>query len=330
MSSGRLTVPILHIWNHGDINTCGSPPVACPMRDGTTVTMGITDCIHEPMRQAIAAQGPTSKSKNLPLCVDSDAGPGLQRARRHRHGRPGEHRPGDAGGLPRPRSWTGCTPASPTRSRRRPAALGPDTCGSACATSVTVPAVGGRRHMTETADATGGARRVALVANTDFYVGPPLARVLAARGHDLVVGDPQDGLVDELEAMGAAVEVVDGVKDLSDPAASERLVAAGLARFGRIDAAARVLRARGHRPVPAVDDRGPAQGRRRMPRGAVPLPQGGGAADGRAGRRPGARRHERVGREGDSGRAALLVGARGREPSRAQRRRRDRAQRTCR
>src|SRR5215218_4603508 len=84
---------------------------------------------------------------------------------------------------------------------------------------------------------TGGARRVALVANTDFYVGPPLARILAARGHDLVVGDPQPGLVDELEAAGAAVEVVTDVKDLSDPAASERLVAAGLERFGRIDAA---------------------------------------------------------------------------------------------
>ena len=81
-------------------------------------------------------------------------------------------------------------------------------------------------------------RRVALVANTDFYVGPPLARLLAARGHDLVIGDPQDGMVDELEALGAAVAVVDGVNDLSDPAASERLVAAGLERFGRIDSAA--------------------------------------------------------------------------------------------
>jgi hypothetical protein len=75
VSSGRLTVPIMHIWNHGDQNTCGSPPVACPMRDGTTVTMGYTDCIHEPLRQAIAAQGPTSKSRNLPVCVDNDGTP---------------------------------------------------------------------------------------------------------------------------------------------------------------------------------------------------------------------------------------------------------------
>jgi NAD(P)-dependent dehydrogenase (short-subunit alcohol dehydrogenase family) len=88
--------------------------------------------------------------------------------------------------------------------------------------------------MTENPDP----RRVALVANTDFYVGPPIARLLAERGHDLVIGDPQAGLVEELEALGATVEVVNDVKDLADPSASERLVAAGLERFGHIDAAA--------------------------------------------------------------------------------------------
>jgi NAD(P)-dependent dehydrogenase (short-subunit alcohol dehydrogenase family) len=81
-------------------------------------------------------------------------------------------------------------------------------------------------------------RRVALVANTSFYVGPPLARLLAERGHDLVIGDPADGLVDELEAAGAAVEVVEGVADLADPGASQRLVEAAIQRFGRIDSAA--------------------------------------------------------------------------------------------
>lgn len=80
-------------------------------------------------------------------------------------------------------------------------------------------------------------RRVALVANTQFYVGPPIARLLAERGHDLVVGDPHDGLVAELESTGAAVEVVTGVADLSDAASSSRLVDAALDRFGRIDAA---------------------------------------------------------------------------------------------
>ena len=81
------------------------------------------------------------------------------------------------------------------------------------------------------------ARRVALVANTSFYVGPPLARLLAAAGHDLVVGDPEDGLVDQLEAAGATVEAVTDVWDLADPASSRRLVDAGLERFGRLDSA---------------------------------------------------------------------------------------------
>ncbi len=75
VTSGRLTVPILHIWNHGDQNTCGAPPVTCPLRDGSSVTLGYTDCIHEPMRLAIAAEGPNSMSKNLPVCVDLDAVP---------------------------------------------------------------------------------------------------------------------------------------------------------------------------------------------------------------------------------------------------------------
>jgi hypothetical protein len=74
VSSGRLTVPIMHIWNHADQNTCGAPPVACPMRDGSTTTMGYTDCIHEPMRRAIAAEGPTSRSHNLPVCVTPNGG----------------------------------------------------------------------------------------------------------------------------------------------------------------------------------------------------------------------------------------------------------------
>jgi NAD(P)-dependent dehydrogenase (short-subunit alcohol dehydrogenase family) len=77
-------------------------------------------------------------------------------------------------------------------------------------------------------------RRIAVVSDAAAYVGPDLARVLAARGHDLVVGDPADGLVAELEGLGAAVEVVAGVRDLAAPGAAERLVAAAL---GRIDSA---------------------------------------------------------------------------------------------
>ena len=80
-------------------------------------------------------------------------------------------------------------------------------------------------------------RRIAIVSDAAGYVGPALARVLATRGHDLVVGDPAEGLVDELTQLGAGVEVVDGVRDLSNPDASDRLVGSALERFGRIDSA---------------------------------------------------------------------------------------------
>jgi NAD(P)-dependent dehydrogenase (short-subunit alcohol dehydrogenase family) len=80
-------------------------------------------------------------------------------------------------------------------------------------------------------------RRVAIVANGNFYVGPPLALLLAQRGYDIVIGDPRAGLVAELEAHGAAVEAVSRVADLGDPDSSARLVQAALDRFGRLDSA---------------------------------------------------------------------------------------------
>jgi NAD(P)-dependent dehydrogenase (short-subunit alcohol dehydrogenase family) len=80
-------------------------------------------------------------------------------------------------------------------------------------------------------------RRIALVADTSFYVGPAIARLLAGRGHDLVIAAPEDGLVDELEAAGASVEVVPERVRLRDGEAIGQLVDRGLERFGRIDAA---------------------------------------------------------------------------------------------
>lgn len=65
----------MHIWNHADQSSCGAFPIACPLRDGSVVNLGVTDCYHEPLRLAINAQGPTSRSKNLPLCVDVDGTP---------------------------------------------------------------------------------------------------------------------------------------------------------------------------------------------------------------------------------------------------------------
>jgi NAD(P)-dependent dehydrogenase (short-subunit alcohol dehydrogenase family) len=80
-------------------------------------------------------------------------------------------------------------------------------------------------------------RRVALVADAAHYVGPELARMLAARDHDLVLGDASAELARELTAGGASVEVVDGVSNLARPDSAGRLVEAATARFGRIDAA---------------------------------------------------------------------------------------------
>ncbi|MDO8361934.1 MAG: SDR family oxidoreductase [Actinomycetota bacterium] len=80
-------------------------------------------------------------------------------------------------------------------------------------------------------------RRVAVINDAAHYVGPALAREFAARGHDLVLSRPADGLVDELVAAGAAVEVVDGVSGLRTQAEADALAEAALRRFGRIDAA---------------------------------------------------------------------------------------------
>jgi NAD(P)-dependent dehydrogenase (short-subunit alcohol dehydrogenase family) len=85
---------------------------------------------------------------------------------------------------------------------------------------------------------TDSTRRVALVAPAGSYVGPELARLLAARGFDLVLAMPGPGLAEELRVLGAAVETVGGEADGSatmgafpDDIGNE-MVAAALARFG--------------------------------------------------------------------------------------------------
>ncbi|CAB4617337.1 unannotated protein [freshwater metagenome] len=80
-------------------------------------------------------------------------------------------------------------------------------------------------------------RRVAVVADARHYVGPELARMLAARGCDLALGDPAPELVAELEATGATVLPVKGVSNMSKPESAPTLVAATLQKFGHIDAA---------------------------------------------------------------------------------------------
>ncbi|HJM94204.1 MAG: SDR family oxidoreductase [Alphaproteobacteria bacterium] len=80
-------------------------------------------------------------------------------------------------------------------------------------------------------------RRVALITDTNLHLGPDLARILAKREHDLILGDPSSGLVEEIEALGANVVSLSGLGDLADGSAIARLMAAGLERFGKLDAA---------------------------------------------------------------------------------------------
>jgi 3-oxoacyl-[acyl-carrier protein] reductase len=80
-------------------------------------------------------------------------------------------------------------------------------------------------------------RRIAIVGDAKHYVGPDLTRMLAATGHDLVVGDASAELIAELEALGAAVVSLDRTSNMTRPESAPALVAAALEHFGRIDAA---------------------------------------------------------------------------------------------
>lgn len=70
VSSRRLTVPVVHIWNHADSNQCGNAPIPCPLRDGTTPTMQSADCNHAPISTAIGALPASAKSKAMGVCVE--------------------------------------------------------------------------------------------------------------------------------------------------------------------------------------------------------------------------------------------------------------------
>ncbi|MFW2382178.1 MAG: SDR family NAD(P)-dependent oxidoreductase [Acidimicrobiales bacterium] len=80
-------------------------------------------------------------------------------------------------------------------------------------------------------------RPVAIVSNARDYVGPDLARGLARAGYDLVMGDPAEDLVSEVEELGSRSWVVDNVGDLAEPTAAPRLVDLAMDAYGRIDSA---------------------------------------------------------------------------------------------
>ena len=88
-------------------------------------------------------------------------------------------------------------------------------------------------------------RRVALLQHAGGLANPCIARRLARAGHDLVLHAPREGMIEELRALGAAVEAIgadevplEGARSSGTPAGAELLVARALERFGQIDAAA--------------------------------------------------------------------------------------------
>ena len=80
-------------------------------------------------------------------------------------------------------------------------------------------------------------RRVVILADTQTHMMPALAREMASRNHDLVLGNAMDGLAGELTKMGAKVEVVPGTDDQTKADTIQKLVDRAKKVFGGFDAA---------------------------------------------------------------------------------------------
>lgn len=80
-----------------------------------------------------------------------------------------------------------------------------------------------------------GDKRVCILLDAETHMMPALAMEMARRDHDLVIGNVKDGLPEELEKLGAKVEVVPGRIDMNIPEGVQSLVDAALKRFGRLD-----------------------------------------------------------------------------------------------
>ena len=85
-------------------------------------------------------------------------------------------------------------------------------------------------------------RRVAIINDALLQIGPPLAIELAQAGHDLVIAQPEEGLVKKLEGLGSKVVVIEGVEqegpnDETNPEHAKKLVDAAIKNFGGFDSA---------------------------------------------------------------------------------------------
>jgi 3-oxoacyl-[acyl-carrier protein] reductase len=91
-------------------------------------------------------------------------------------------------------------------------------------------------------NATKGGKRVIIINDALLQIGPPLARNFAKQGYNLVIAQPEKGLVKECEGHGAKVVVVPGIeqegpKDESQPDSTQKLVDAAMKHFGGFDSA---------------------------------------------------------------------------------------------
>jgi 3-oxoacyl-[acyl-carrier protein] reductase len=91
-------------------------------------------------------------------------------------------------------------------------------------------------------NATKGGKRVIIINDAFLQVGPPLARNFAKQGYNLVIAQPEKGLVKECEGHGAKVVVVPGIEqegpnDESQPDSTQKLVDAAMKNFGGFDSA---------------------------------------------------------------------------------------------
>ena len=91
-------------------------------------------------------------------------------------------------------------------------------------------------------NATKGGKRVVLINDALLQLGPAIAIELAQNGHNLVIAQPEKGLVKACEAAGAKVIVVPGIEqegpnDESQPGSTQKLVDAAMKNFGGFDSA---------------------------------------------------------------------------------------------
>jgi 3-oxoacyl-[acyl-carrier protein] reductase len=91
-------------------------------------------------------------------------------------------------------------------------------------------------------NATKGGKRVIIINDALLQIGPPLARNFAKKGYNLVIAQPEKGLVKECEGHGAKVIVVPGIEqhgpnDERRPDSTQKLVDAAMKEFGGFDSA---------------------------------------------------------------------------------------------